>query len=255
MRVVERNVVVAACQFSPKREETVWNCDVALQLMFEAASAGANVIVLPELCTSGHSFRSVESASRVASVKGGEFSEDVADEIASKFDCYVVFGYVELDGGKLYNSAVVVGPGGVVANSRKRNLTGRDFLWATPGESLFPIVNTQWGRVGVLVGRDSLNRHSSSNSFSRRIDPFYSKSSVDIVAVPCNSTFTDDSWPQASWISLARDTKTNVVVSNRTGKDVEVEFNGGSIIVDRNGIVTTDGSSFYDNAVVWGIVS
>jgi predicted amidohydrolase len=45
-----------------------------------------------------------------------------------------------------------------------------------------------------------------------------------------------------------------VIVSNRVGKERDLTFKGGSAIIDRNGRIWTNGSSFTETAVVGGLV-
>lgn len=244
--------VVAACQFDPKRGDITGNLHHASQLAFEAAAKGARIIVLPELCISGHAFKSVAEAASAAQTRDGYQTQEFLP-IAHQHNCHIVFGYVEIDEGLLYNSALVVGPNGVVANSRKHNLYGRDFLWATPGETLHPIVPTSEGRLGILICRDAMNQYRTTHPFFRGGQPFYRKGSVDIVALPTN-WHKPSGYPPVEWMELAEGSGANVVVANRIGRDVEMEFTGGSCIISRDLHVWTNGSSFIDEAVVGGIV-
>ena len=61
-------------------------------------------------------------------------------------------------------------------------------------------------------------------------------------------------YPDASWVELAEETGSNVIVSNRVGKERDLKFKGGSAVIDRNKKVWTHGSSFTEDAVVGGIV-
>lgn len=245
--------VVAACQFNPIRGDIRGNIARCQQLAFEAASKGSRIIVLPELAVSGYALRDATEASQASQTKDGYQSQALAS-IAQVHNCHIVFGYVELDEGKLYNSAAVVGPtGAVVANSRKHNLYGRDFLWATPGENLHPVIPTNEGRLGVLVCRDVCNQYRTTHPFFRDGQKFYRKGSVDVIALPTNWNVTGG-YPPSDWVELAEGTGANVIVSNRVGKDVELKFIGGSCIISRDLKVWTNGSSFIDEAVVGGVV-
>ena len=56
----------------------------------------------------------------------------------------------------LYNSAVLVGPDGVVGTYRKLHLAAEDRAWATPGNLGLPTFDIPPGRVGMLIGYDAL---------------------------------------------------------------------------------------------------
>ena len=60
--------VVAAVQFEPKLLDVRENLATALEMTFEAASKGARLIVLPEMCTGGYVLESPREAMTVAQV-------------------------------------------------------------------------------------------------------------------------------------------------------------------------------------------
>jgi len=173
--------VVAAVQFEPKILDVYKNLAVAKQLAFEAAGKGAKVIVLPELCLSGYVLHSEREAATVCQQRTG-YQTEAFIPIAKKFNCHIVFGYVELSEGKLYNSAAIVGPSGLVGNSQKHNHWGSDALWATAAETITPVIITPAGRLGVLICRDAMNNYRQSYRFYKSEQKFYKKGSIDTIA-------------------------------------------------------------------------
>lgn len=245
-------VIVAAIQFEPKILDVHKNLAVAKQLTFEAAGKGAKVIVLPELCLSGYVLRSKEEAASVCQERDG-YQTEAFIPLAKKFNCHIVFGYVELREGKLYNSAAIVGPSGLVGNSQKHNNWGSDSLWATQSESLAPVVSTQVGRLGVLVCRDVMNNYREAYKFYNPDHRFYKAGSVDTIALLTNWG-SDYGYPDNNWVELSEETNANVIVSNRVGQERDMKFKGGSCIIDRNRKIYTHGSNFSESAVVGGLV-
>lgn len=245
-------VIVAAIQFEPELFNVQKNLSKAYQLSFEAASKGAKLVVLPELCTSGYVIRDINEAADVAQTSDG-YQTKVFCEIAQKFDCYLVFGYVELCDGNFYNSAAVVGPMGLVSNFRKRNLYGSDYLWCTKSDQVPITVLTPAGRTGVLICRDSLNSYRESSPHHKPGQKFYKKGDVDTIALLTN---WGDSYgyPDSSWMDLSESTGANVIVSNRIGSERDMKYKGGCCIIDRKQKVYTYGSNFTDDAVVGGLV-
>ena len=244
--------IVAAVQFKPEILKVEDNLRTAQQMAFEAAGKGASLVVLPELCTSGYVLENVREASSCAQTKDG-FQTEAFLPIAQRFNAHIVFGYVELHEGKLYNSAAVVGPQGLVGNCRKHNLWGSDNLWAESAEDLHPVIITRAGRTGVLICRDVMNNYRDTYKFYKSESRFYRKGSVDTVALLTNWG-SDYGYPDSSWVELAEETGANVVVSNRVGKERDLNFKGGSCIIDRSKKVWTHGSSFTEAAVVGGCV-
>lgn len=244
--------IVAAIQFEPKFLEVHKNIAVAQQMIFEAAAKGARVIVLPELCLSGYVIRSKQEAASVCQERDGYQTESFIP-LAKKFNCHIVFGYVELQEGKFYNSAAIIGPTGLVGNSQKHNHWGSDALWAESAETMSPVIATPVGRLGALVCRDVMNNYRESYKFYKPEQRFYKKGSVDTIAL-LTSWGSDYGYPDNSWVELAEETGANVIVSNRIGEERDMKYKGGSCIIDRNRKIWTHGSSFNEAAVVGGVV-
>jgi predicted amidohydrolase len=248
----QSSCIVAAVQFEPKLLDVHHNLVTAKQLVFEAAAKGAKVVVLPELCLSGYVMRSKQEAASVCQERDG-YQTEAFIPLAKKFNCHIVFGYVELLEDKLYNSAAIVGPSGIVGNSQKHNHWGSDALWAESAETLTPVVVTPAGRLGALVCRDVMNNYRESYKFYKSEQRFYKKGSVDSIALLTNWG-ADYGYPDNSWVELAEETDANVIVSNRVGKERDMKYKGGSCVIDRNKKIYTHGSSFNETAVVGGLI-
>lgn len=244
--------VVAAIQYEPKLLDVRGNLATALEMSFEAAAKGARLIVLPELCIGGYVLQSPREAMTVAQSRDG-YQTQAFTEITRRFGCYVVFGYTELCEGKLYNSAAVVGPQGLASHSQKHNLYGTDNLWAQPSEAPAPVLITPAGRLGVLVCRDVSNKYRESYTYYRPGQKFYNRGDVDTIALLTNWGAAYG-YPDSAWVELVEDTRANLVVSNRVGKERDMTFKGGSCIIDRDRRIWTHGSSFTEAAVVGGVV-
>lgn len=242
--------IVAAVQFKPKLKDVHHNLRLAQQLAFEAAAKGAAVIVLPELCASGYVLRSSHEASNCSQTANG-YQTQAFYPIAKKFNAHIVFGFVELKEGKLYNSAAVVGPNGLVGTCQKHNLWGSDYLWAEAADNLAPVLITRAGRTGVLICRDVMNNYRDTYKFYQENNRYYKKGSVDTIALLTNWG-SDYGFPDSSWMELSEETGSNVIVSNRVGKERDMEYKGGSCVIDKTGKVWSHGSNFNGDAVVGG---
>ena len=135
---------VAVVQFSPNRGDVAGNLDrIARET---AALAETDLIVFPELVVTGP-VADRETAERLAETIPGPSTERLR-EIAASADAYLVAGLIErdADSGLLYNSAVLVGPGGVVGTYRKLHLAAEDRAWATPGDLGLPTFDIPPGR-------------------------------------------------------------------------------------------------------------
>lgn len=245
--------IVASIQFEPSVLDVDKNLSVAAQMTYEAAAKGAKIIVLPELCTSGYVLRSVGEASSCAQYKDG-YQTSAIHEAIKPFNAYVVFGYPEISDGKLYNSAAIVSSRrGLEGNVRKHNLWGSDNLWAQPAEDLHAVVSTPYGRLGALICRDLMNKYRESYRFAKNDQKFYNAGSVDVIALLTNWG-SNYGYPDSSWVELVEQTGSNVIVSNRVGRERDLKFKGGSCVIDRNRRIWTNGSSFEHPAVVGGLI-
>jgi 5-aminopentanamidase len=147
------SVAVALCQLAPAIGDVDANRDRILAAVRAAKEGGADVVVLPELATSGYVFEDEAEARGLAEPADGPTSRALHD-LAASLDVTVVVGLPELDGDRLYNSAVVVDRTGLRATYRKVHLWGRESQVFTAGDDAAPVVDMGWGRLGVLVCYD-----------------------------------------------------------------------------------------------------
>jgi predicted amidohydrolase len=166
--------LVAAVQFEPQILDVQKNLATSRTLAFEAAAKGASIIVLPELCLSGYVLRNKREASECSQTRNG-YQTEAFMPIAKRYNCHIVVGYIELCEGKLYNSAAVIGPSGLVANYQKHNLWANDYLWAESSSVINPVVITRSGRLGVLICRDAMNNYRESYMHYKQNERFYKR--------------------------------------------------------------------------------
>lgn len=143
-----RRSKIAAAQFAPT-SDVARNLACIAELAGEAAGRGAALVVFPELSLTGID----DPASRAEPLGGTSVSALLS--IASRLGVHIVAGLAEEDGGVLYNSAVLVGPEGVLGSYRKIHLCASDRDWATAGET-WRTFDLPLGRLGLLVGHDAL---------------------------------------------------------------------------------------------------
>jgi apolipoprotein N-acyltransferase len=79
--------------------------------------------------------------------------ESVA-EVAKKYGVYVVFGMAEKKEDKpdaiLYNSAIAIGPDGIIDSYQKMHPFETESVWCEKGEKPF-MFDTPWGPVGISI--------------------------------------------------------------------------------------------------------
>lgn len=226
-------ITVACCQIAPEVGDAEGNRRRSREAVRDAIAAGARLVVLPELSTSGYVFESEEEARRLAQPADGPALRDWAAE-AARGDAVVVGGFAEAgDDGLLYNSAAVVDPTGTVAVYRKLHLWDREKLVFEPGSERAPVVETRVARVGVAICYDL---------YFPELVRGLALSGADIVALPTNSPRLPrpDGEPPIEITIAAAHAHLNRVffaVCDRAGPERGVEWVGGSVVCDENGWV------------------
>jgi predicted amidohydrolase len=138
----------------PAIGEKQQNVSRSLAMIAAAAQAGANLVVLPELCNSGYIFATRDEAFGLAEeIPGGETARAWA-AAAARHGVYIVAGIAERDGSALYNSAAVIGPQGFIGKYRKNHLWGAENLFFEPGDLGMPVFRTAFGRIAAAICYD-----------------------------------------------------------------------------------------------------
>jgi len=144
---------ISVAQVNAVKGDVAKNIEIIKARTAEAAAAGSELIVFPELMLTG--LVDAEGAKALAEEATGASVDQLID-ISMQHHIYIVAGMVEKEGDKLYNTAVLTGPEGLAGKYRKMHLNELDGDWATPGDLGFPHFNTPLGRVGILIGHDAM---------------------------------------------------------------------------------------------------
>jgi predicted amidohydrolase len=147
----KRLVRLAAAHFHPEGGSSVAdNVRMIEPIVEEAASRKADLIVFGEEVT----VEGIRGATPDAETIPGPTTR-VLGEMARRHNLYIVVGMPEREGHLLYNTAVLLAPDGtVVGKYRKMALTSgeaRDGF--TPGSD-YPVFETRFGRIGMMICYD-----------------------------------------------------------------------------------------------------
>ncbi len=219
---------IAAVQLAPVLGDPAGNVDRAVQAVEAAVAEGAQVVVLPELATSGYVFQSVEEVRASAIGLDAEAFDRLA---AAAGEAVVVVGFAEEDGEAVRNSAALLDASGVRAVYRKVHLWDQEKRFFVPGDAAPPVVETAYGRIGVMICFDMEFPEWTRIAALR---------GADLLAVPTN-------WPggpllagqQAPEVQIAigtaRANKMAIACADRTGDERGVRWTEGTTIVDALG--------------------
>jgi len=222
---------IACCQIAPTIGDLAANAELIMSQICEAVAAKADVIVLPELATSGYMFDDAEEARAVALTPASQMFSNWA---AAMGNSIVVGGFCEQgDDGRLYNSAVMVDADGVIAHYRKTHLWDREKLIFTPGDALPRVVKSKHGAIAVMVCYDL-----EFGELTRRV----ALDGAELITAPVN-------WPLfprpegehpgevITAMSTARTNKVAIACCDRAGVERGQPWTEGSVIVDPDGWV------------------
>jgi 5-aminopentanamidase len=200
----------------------------------EAALAGADLVVLPELSDSGYVFADADEARSLASsaASGGTLGE--WRSLADRHGLTIAGGFCELgQDGKLYNSAAIVDESGTRAVYRKAHLWDAEKEIFTPGGEVPPVLELPFGNVGLMICYDV--------EFPEWVR-LAALGGADLIAVPVNWAASGSPAPpgerSGEVVAVQAAAASNgvfIAVADRCGTERGVDWLGGSVIVRRGG--------------------
>lgn len=215
----------AAVQFEPQLAMKERNLAALLALARDAADDGASLIVLPEMGTTGYCWHDrQEVAPHVEPVPGP--TTERFSQLAAERGVYLVVGMPEVDPATnlYYNSAVLIGPQGVIGTHRKTHPYISEPKWAASGNLGHQVFETPLGRLCLLICMDI---HFVETARLAALG------GADVI---CHiSNWLAERTPAPYWINRAFENGCYLVESNRWGLERGVQFSGGSCIIDPEG--------------------
>lgn len=193
------------------------------------ADVSADLVVLPELFHCGYYFSSAQETAEFAEAIPAGKTTQFLIEWAEKKQCYVVAGLAERYQDALFNSAVLVGPTGLIAVYRKIHLFNEEKRWFSPGNVPFFIVDIGPVRLGMMICFDWFFPESVRS---------LALLGADIICHPANLVLP---FCQKAMITRCLENRVFAVTANRIGADERphgrLSFTGCSQIVSPSGEV------------------
>ncbi|MHA1719281.1 MAG: nitrilase-related carbon-nitrogen hydrolase [Promethearchaeota archaeon] len=192
------------------------------------------LIVLPELFATGYTFKSIDEVDELAESKDGETAEFLK-KIAKKTDAVVVAGFVEKDGKKLFNSAMMVSKDGIIDIYRKIHLFNKEKKWFSPGDRKLKVNTINGVKIGMMICFDWV---------FPEITRTLSLMGAEIIAHPANLVMP---YCQNAMKTRCFCNKIYAITSNRIGTEKrgedEFKFTGRSQITSFNGEILSSAPS------------
>lgn len=217
------NMKVGYIQTSPIFREKEQNFKQIEKLL---NNVKADLIVLPELFTTGYAFTSKEEVSSLAEDHNGLTAQFLIG-IAQLTGAIIVGGYIEKEGEKIYNSAMIVSSKGVIGSYRKIHLYYKEKLWFSSGDKSLKIYEIDGIKIGIMICFDWIFPETART---------LALLGADIIAHPANLVLP---YCQNAMVTRCLENRVFAITSNRIGVEKRgvdhFKFTGGSQITSYNG--------------------
>jgi predicted amidohydrolase len=221
---------IALIQFAPVFGKTRENLEAIERLCRDLT---ADLVVLPELCTTGYQFRDRQELRSLSEPADGPSLVQLA-RIADGCGGVVVAGFAERDGSGLFNSAALVSAGGPLGLYRKVHLFADEKTLFDPGDRGFQVFSLSGVEVGMMICFDWIFPESARS---------LSVAGAQVIAHPANLVLP---FCQDAMVTRALENRVFTATANRTGTEARIQgktlrFSGSSRLVDPGGAVLAEG--------------
>lgn len=216
---------VGICQFEPKLLQPEKNLNKMKSMLKDI---NADLIVLPELATSGYVFANQEEVNNIAEDAQTGVTAKMFLELAKKNSCNYVVGIAEKSGEKIYNSALLIHKNGKIDVYRKLHLFYEEKKWFDKGENELPVfVTDDEVKIGVMICFDWIFPEAARTLALK---------GAQIIAHPSNLVLP---WCQQAMITRSLENRVFSITCNRVGTEENGErkqtFTGMSQILSEKG--------------------
>jgi len=147
-------VKIACIQMHAEYQKKTENLRHAEELLEQACSNGANLLVLPEAFTATSGTARAEAYAGAELIPDGQTTQMLL-RLSKAHGVYICGSFIERDGVDLYNTAILTGPDGLIGKYRKIHLCGDEVFYYEPGDLGIPVFHTPLGRIALLICLDT----------------------------------------------------------------------------------------------------
>ncbi len=191
-------------QYRPLFGKVKKNREKALQKL---KTVDCDLMVLPELAFTGYHFKDKSELF--------QYSENPVDsktvwelgELCKNKDMYVVTGFAEQQDDHVYNSALLIGPDGLIHTYRKIQLFNREKEMFTPGDVPLQVHEIKGAKIGIMVCFDWI---------FPEIARTLALKGADIICHPSNLVL---SYCQQAMLTRCLENNVFAITTNRFGAD------------------------------------
>ena len=148
-------IKVAAVDFIPAWGDLGGNIRRLVSAAEAVAAQGINYAVFPETALSGYAFADPSQLAPSVDTIPGKTTTALLP-LLKRTGLYMSVGIAEKDAvtGIIYNTAVLLGPEGIIGKYRKNGLNGQDVQLFGPGNTDVSVFETKLGRIGLIICYD-----------------------------------------------------------------------------------------------------
>ena len=219
--MTSQSIRISMLHISLRYDNVLHNVELLETLCLTALEVEPDIIVTPELAVSGYEF---------FKEIGAEWIKDVIPETIDKFSRVAQKNKVAIILGsprfsektnRYYNAAIFIDEQGQVAGEHyKINVLPGSEGWSSPGFELKPVV-WKGHKIGLLI---------CSDAYTKNIAAELAQQGAQVLISPA-------AWapgfhgPDGEWEQRSEETGLCLYVCNRTGKEKNLVFDGGSSVV------------------------
>jgi len=227
---------VGAIQFRPILGDCNKNREKIKKFLEEAYRHEIDLVVLPELASSGYNFKNKAQAEMTSEEIPNGPTTKLLCRIASEYSMHIVCGINEREEDKLYNSAVIVSPNGYLGKYRKVHLFLNEKDIFERGRE-FQVFNIGKAKIGIMICFDWIFPEAARTLMLR---------GAEIIAHPVNLVLPY--WQRVCPLR-ALENRVYIISANRVGVERGLAFTGQSFIVDPKGDIIVMASRTHEEVI------
>ena len=218
----------AQIQFNPQVGKPGKNFEKVVNLMKQTTKA--ELVILPELANSGYNFVDRNQALLLSStVDKSPFVEMLAEH-SRRNRQVIVSGFLEKEGDELFNTSLLVMPGGRIEKYRKIHLFMNEKQIFSRGNLVLPVFEVEGYKLGMLICFDYL---------FPEVWRIMGLQGADIIAHPSNLV-TYKAFKVVPAQAVIN--RFFILTTNRIGSERDISFSGRTFAVDPEGDVIAEAS-------------
>jgi predicted amidohydrolase len=229
-------------QFRPEFGHTAKNLNKVIHTL---KNADADLIVLPELAFTGYYFKNRHEVKYLAEDPKDSSIVKSLTALCRHKKFHIVTGFAEKARDKYFNSALLIGPKGLIHTYRKIHLFNLENKWFDPGDTPLSVQNVKSCKTGMMICFDWI---------FPEVARILALQGADIICHPSNLVLD---YCQQAMLTRCLENSVFAITCNRYGGDIrpqgEILFTGKSQMAAPKGILLKRAPSQKEQLFITGI--